>query len=196
MTTTYIGKPCVLGHTVRYASNRVCVACMRLTNKRLYDADRDAEIARATRWANTNRKRASANLRSWYEANRTHARDWRKRYYANNKERARAWQNKDLEQMLSKQKTRSAKWYRLNRAKAIAYSKNEKTIRRRIIAGQAIARAFSAEIRNIYLKCPAGHHVDHIVPLRGKTVSGLHVPWNLQYLTAKDNLSKGNRMEA
>lgn len=37
-------------------------------------------------------------------------------------------------------------------------------------------------------------HVDHIVPLQGAAVSGLHVPWNMQVITEVANKRKGNRL--
>lgn len=51
------------------------------------------------------------------------------------------------------------------------------------------------KIQAIYANCPPDKVVDHIIPLRGKLVSGLHVHNNLQYLTPAENAAKGNKFE-
>jgi len=58
-----------------------------------------------------------------------------------------------------------------------------------------------AEIKAIYSECRRlqeetgiAHNVDHIHPLQGETVCGLHVPWNLQILTESENCAKHNNL--
>lgn len=51
------------------------------------------------------------------------------------------------------------------------------------------------KIAEFYDNCPDGYHVDHIIPLQGANVSGLHTLKNLQYLPASDNILKGNSFD-
>jgi hypothetical protein len=84
-------------------------------------------------------------------------------------------------------------WFRNNKSKH-----NHKEAKRRAKKLNATPSWLSKQdwtkINELYDSCPNGFHVDHIVPLQGKEVSGLHVPWNLQYLSARENIIKGNRV--
>ena len=71
----------------------------------------------------------------------------------------------------------------------------DKSNKRRAIKVQAIPKFANLDkIKEIYKNCPKGYHVDHIIPLNNPIICGLHVEWNLQYLSAKDNCSKGNKL--
>lgn len=83
---------------------------------------------------------------------------------------------------------KSREHYKLNRSKYIETAL--------IRASKLKQRSWTIEseaIRQFYINCPEGHHVDHEIPLKHELVCGLHCIANLQYLPAKENLAKSNR---
>jgi 5-methylcytosine-specific restriction endonuclease McrA len=120
---------------------------------------------------------------------------WKEKNYKRHRELQKRWENKNKE----KTKLRIAAWQKKNRHKVSA-----KTQRRNAAKIKATPLWITEEhlwmIEEIYelrdLRSEAtgiAHQVDHIIPLRGKGVCGLHVPWNLQVITAYENKVKGNR---
>lgn len=85
---------------------------------------------------------------------------------------------------------RGIKWRRANKEKIRNYARARAQRLRRQTPPWANLQAIDA----FYAACPAGHHVDHIIPLKHPQVCGLHVETNLQYLPDAENLRKGNRL--
>ena len=109
---------------------------------------------------------------------------------ANHKKRTKAYlkyQEKNRERC----RAHTRKW-RINNLAYDAYRTRTYTARKL----QAVPKwADLDKIEQIYFNRPEGFHVDHIVPLKGELVCGLHVDYNLQYLLAIDNIRKKNYVE-
>lgn len=128
-----------------------------------------------------NSARIAAQKKAWKESNVEHIRALEKKYSVTNAKNKAAARKKWASANPDKEKSAKA----ANRADRImrvpAWSNREK------IKAYYNVCSFFNEI-NGYAK----YHVDHIIPLNGKRVSGLHVHNNLQVILAKDNLRKGN----
>lgn len=87
-------------------------------------------------------------------------------------------------------------YYVKNKAKILAMNKALKAKRRQQMppwADSEKVAAFYVEADRITRETGIEHHVDHIVPLAGALVSGLHCQQNLRVIPADENLAKGNR---
>ncbi len=133
----------------------------------------------------------------------------KKKYYLKNKEKIKEYNKvyNKLYRLKNKEKIskiksehyfknryniiKKIKLYRLNNPHT---QKNLSAKRRALQLNATPKFANPKKIREIYKNCPKGYVVDHIVPLQGKVVCGLHVEWNLQYLTPSENSSKSNKL--
>lgn len=138
-----------------------------------------------------NREKARARFERYRNSEKGQA--YFKNYYLKNKETCNkqsfAWAKANPEKM-------RVSWLR--------HSKTEHGLKRhRFQEAKRRAMKISAtpswvnmkEIKDFYMNCPAGYHVDHIIPLNHPLVCGLHILWNLQYLPALENIRKNNKVE-
>lgn len=131
----------------------------------------------------------------------------------------RAARREDYRKHTERYKKNAKELYEANKEKRLQQNKDWKknnpeaaALLKRLDASRRNARKRMAEpswltdehydaIRAIYVEAVrltketgVPHHVDHIIPLRGETVSGLHVPWNLRAIPAAENLAKGAKL--
>jgi len=151
---------------------------------------------------NTNMARDKENqkrlAKEWYERNKELAKERASKWQKENIERKREirakWRNNNLKQHNSYNK----EWWSENKDKRAAYQGKRKAAQlqrtpnwlteselRMIEAKYSLAAMLTRETGMPY-------HVDHIIPLQGKKVSGLHVFSNLRVIPGTDNVKKSN----
>jgi len=132
-------------------------------------------------------------------------------YKEKNREKCLEYNKKWRENNRTKTKEYNDQYKRRNRDKIKEYRKNNKAkynayhAKRRAAKIQQtpswLTKEHLDQILEFYKKAQRlseetgiKHSVDHIIPLQGKTVRGLHVPWNLQVITLTENISKSNKV--
>lgn len=119
-------------------------------------------------------------------------------YYEENKEKCLLQSREDYRNNKDRKLLLGKKHYQENKPAYLYYTRKRQA--KRLMATLPLTPEQEQQIKDFYwlakdLTAVSGetYHVDHIVPLQGKNVCGLHIPWNLQVLPADINLSKGNR---
>jgi len=137
--------------------------------------------------------------KAYYEANREKIIAIKKAYNEANKEKKKARDKAYKEANKEKLKAQNKAWREANIGRANATdakrhaSKLQRTPSWLTKEDFAKIKEFYKEAQRLREETGEEYHVDHIIPLQGKNISGLHVPSNLQILRARDNISKGNR---
>lgn len=187
LTRYFTGKPCQRGHTAaRMTANKRCVECQRAAQNALNqrpEAKAKRQKYDRNRWL-TERDALLAKNRRWQTENAEAFSSQKKAYYRANKAKVQAARLVWLEENRHVVRHHNAKRKKLIRQATPAW-----------VDMEAI-KAVYAEAERLEREAGTPYHVDHIIPLQGENVCGLHVPWNLQPLTAAANISKKNRLAA
>lgn len=145
-------------------------------------------------WREKNPDKHAARTRGWRGKNKDKVRDSNRRHREKNPE----LQAKDLERITAwvkanpnAQKRVCAEHYQKNKSAYFARSAARRTQTR---IGNLLPQHRRWVLAIYETARDLGLEVDHVVPVKGKTVSGLHVPWNLQLLAPEVNKTKGNKL--
>jgi len=135
----------------------------------------------------------------WIE-NKEKIKPKREAFYSKNKENINRRRRDIRRENPEVHRKKNREWNKNNTDKKRAYSAQYKYNKKE--ATPSWLSKFDREyIRHLYIQANNlenitgdRYHVDHIVPLKGENVCGLHVPWNLDVITAEENMSKGNKL--
>ena len=172
----FTGLPCKHGHIALRKTKGSCVECIKEETKKYADKRRGY-------FDDYNKSEAGQAAK--------------RRYYLKNKEKVA---QKALSRSVEDKRKYKKAWKEANPEEVKAFT-NDRRRRHKNATPKWLTVEQKAEIRKIYKEAirlcadkPKSYAVDHIVPLMGKEVCGLHVPWNLQILTAEENFKKNNKL--
>lgn len=131
-------------------------------------------------------------IRSYQAKHKSLVKGWKAKYVIKNPEKVAETKATYRDRNRLKLREKARVYAGLNSKKILAKVRKYQASKRQSVPKWMTKNELD-EIVRFYKGCPKGFHVDHIIPLRGKNVSGLHVLRNLQYLRAEDNFSKSNK---
>lgn len=150
-------------------------------------------------WSKKNLSYRTEYKRQYVKDNKDHIKYINKLYQEKNKEKLLEQNKKYYAKHPEKRKQYYRKYAKKNTAKIAALknkrycSKMNRTPKWLTLQDLYQIETFYKEAQRLTKETGIQYHVDHIVPLQGKEVSGLHVPWNLQVILATENLKKRNK---
>ena len=164
---------------------------VKQTKRAYYERNIELVKARSKKFAEDNKEYVIKRSREHYQKNREAHSLRGKKYREKNKEKIAL--SKKLYYKKNKERIRKyyKSWMKKNHHIITANSAKHKLTRSNRVVGWANLE----KIKEIYKNCPKDYQVDHIIPLKAKNVSGLHVDYNLQYLTEGDNHKKRNKFK-